>query len=129
MVIGDGVTCLDHAQITGAIVVQPGASLVATGSTITGGVSSTGANAVELLDTTVRGAASIVGTAQDVTILGGSVNGALLLSGNHTGARQPVVAGVTVTGALSCTGNAPAPGDIAAPNTVRGPAIGQCSGL
>ena len=129
MVIGDGVTCLDHAQITGAIVVQPGASLVATGSTITGGISSTGANAVELLDTTVRGAASIVGTAQDVTIVGGSVNGALLLSGNHTGARQPVVAGVTVTGALSCTGNAPAPGDIAAPNTVRGPAIGQCSGL
>jgi len=129
LVVADGVTCLDHASVTGAIVVSPGASLVATSSTITGGVSVNNANAVELLDTTVHGAASIAGVTQDVTIVGGRVDGALVLSGNHTGARQPVVAGVAVTGALSCTANAPAPGNIAAPNTVRGGAIGQCSGL
>jgi hypothetical protein len=110
-------------------VVQPGASLVATGSTITGGLSATGANAVELLDTTVHGAASIAGTAQDVTVVGGAITGALTLSGNHTGSRQPVVAGLAVTGALTCAGNSPAPSDIAAPNTVRGGSIGQCADL
>jgi hypothetical protein len=129
LVVRDGVTCLDHAQVSGAIVVQPGASLVATGSTITGGLSATGANAVELLDTTVHGAASVAGTAQDVTVVGGAITGALTLSGNHTGSRQPVVAGIAVTGALACVGNSPAPDDIAAPNTVRGGSIGQCSGL
>ncbi|REH32977.1 IgA peptidase M64 [Kutzneria buriramensis] len=129
IVVTDGVTCLDHAQLHGAIVVQPGASLVATGSTITGGISAANADSVELLDTTVRGAATIAGTAHDVTIVGGSVQGALALSGNNTGARQPVVAGVSVTGALTCVGNSPAPSNIAAPNTVRGGALGQCSSL
>lgn len=129
LVVGEGVTCLDHAQVRGAIVVLPGASLVATESTITGGITASDANAVELLDTTVHGAASIVGAAQDVTVVGGSVDGALVLSGNHTGTRQPVVAGVRITGSLSCVGNSPAPGDIAAPNTVHGGAIGQCSSL
>jgi hypothetical protein len=109
--------------------VQPGASLVATGSTITGGISATNADSVELLDTTVRGAATIAGTTHDVTIVGGSVQGALALSGNNTGTRQPVVAGVSVTGALACTGNSPAPSNISAPNTVRGGALGQCSSL
>lgn len=129
LVIGAGVTCLDHAQVSGAIVVQPGASLVATGSTITGGIAATSANAVELLDTTVHGATTIAGTAQDVTIVGGAITGALTLSGNHTGSRQPVVAGIAVSGTLSCAGNTPAPGNIAAPNTVRGGSTGQCSTL
>jgi hypothetical protein len=39
------------------------------------------------------------------------------------------VAASTVNGSLSCTGNAPAPINLGAPNTVRGPTAGQCSGL
>ncbi|QUQ64130.1 alpha-1,2-mannosidase [Kutzneria sp. CA-103260] len=84
---------------------------------------------MELLDTTVHGAATIAGTAQDVTIAGGAIAGALTLSGNHTGSRQPEVAGISVSGTLPCAGNAPAPSNIAAPNTVRGGSVGQCSAL
>jgi len=40
-----------------------------------------------------------------------------------------VAAGNTITGSLSCAGNAPPPTDNGAPNTVTGLASGQCSAL
>ena len=128
LIVSSGVTCLDHAQVSGAITVLPGASVAATNSTIAGSLAASGA-AVELLDSTVQGSADISSVSQDVTIVGGRVDGVLSLSGNHTGTRQPVVAGVHVSGALACAGNSPAPDDIAAPDTVDGVATGQCSGL
>lgn len=128
LTVTDGVTCLTGATVAGPVTVRPGAGLVATGATISGPVSVSGASAVELLRTTVSGRVSVTG-ATGVTIVGGAVNGALTLSGNRTGDREPVVAGVAVRGPLACAGNAPAPSNLGAPNDVRGPATGQCAGL
>ncbi|MEV4317440.1 M64 family metallopeptidase [Actinocrispum sp. NPDC049592] len=75
LVVSNGVTCLDNAEVTGPVTVLPGASLVATNATIDGPVSSVLASTVELLNTTVRGPAAIVGTSDTLTIAGGRING------------------------------------------------------
>jgi hypothetical protein len=127
LVINSGVTCLDHASVTGPVLVRAGASLVASESSITGPVSASGAMSVELFNTNVVGPVSVSGTTGDVTIVGGRFVGPILLSDNH--GRAPVLAGATVTGPVACAGNAPAPENLQAPNTVHGPLIGQCAQL
>ncbi len=129
LVVRSGVTCLTGATVAGPVTVLAGASLVATGATVSGPLSATGAAAVELLNSTVHGPVGISGTTTDVTLIGGTVNGPLTLTASHTGTRAPVVAGVTVNGPLSCTTNTPAPENLRAPNTVRGPRTGQCGRL
>jgi hypothetical protein len=126
LVVNSGVTCLDKAEVTGPVVVRQGASLVASGSSISGPVSASGATAVELLNTTVSGPVLISRTAEDVTIVGGQVNGPIVLSDNRTVNRPLVFAGVSVNGPVLCSGNAPAPDNLQAPNTIRGPVLGQC---
>jgi hypothetical protein len=122
-----GVTCLDHAAVTGPVSVRPGASLVATESSITGSVSATRAESVELTNTTVTGPVTISGSTVDVTVVGGRFAGPVTLSDNH--GRAPVLAGASVTGPVTCTANAPAPENLQAPNTVTGPRRGQCAEL
>jgi hypothetical protein len=129
LVITSGVTCLDGATQTGPVLVRSGASLVATGSSVTGPVSAAGAASVELLNSTVTGPVQVTGTTQDVTIVGGRFVGPVLLSGNQTGDRADILAGATITGPVLCSGNSPAPENLQAPNTVHGPASGQCAGL
>ena len=129
LTVSTGVTCLDDATVAGPVVVRPGAGLVATGSTVLGPVTALRASAVELLNSTVRGPVSVTGTTAEVTLVGGTVCGPVALSGNRTGERAPVVAGVRVFGPLLCTGNAPAPDDLGAANEVNGPATGQCTGF
>lgn len=125
LVVSSGVTCLDRASVTGPVLVRAGASLVASESSITGPVSASGAASVELLNASVVGPVSINGTTVDVTIVGGRFVGPILLSDNH--GRAPILAGTTVTGPVMCAGNSPAPENLQAPNTVRGPVIGQCA--
>ncbi|HEV2779310.1 MAG TPA: M64 family metallopeptidase [Actinophytocola sp.] len=129
LVISSGVTCLDRAEVSGPVLVRPGAALVASGSTIRGPVVGSGATTVELLNTTVHGPVSISGTTVAVTIVGGQVHGPVVLSDNRTGSRAAVLAGATVSGPLFCAGNAPVPENLRAPNTVRGPRVGQCASL
>ncbi|HEU5470548.1 MAG TPA: M64 family metallopeptidase [Actinophytocola sp.] len=129
LVVSTGVTCLDRAEVAGPVLVRPGASLVASGATVAGPVVAAGAAAVELLDTTVRGPLSVTGTTADLTVVGGAVHGPVSLSGNRTGTRAPVLAGVVIHGPLYCAGNTPGPENLQAPNTVRGPVIGQCAQL
>lgn len=52
-----------------------------------------------------------------------------MLSGNSTATVESIIADSTVNGPLMCTGNAPAPINLGARNSVRGPAIGQCANL
>jgi hypothetical protein len=129
LVVRSGVTCLDGATVDGPVSVLAGATLVATGSTVAGPLTATGAATVELLTSTVRGPLTVTGATVGVTVVGGTVAGPVRLVDNRTGSRAPVVAGVTVDGPLTCTGNAPAPENLRAPNTVRGPRTGQCAGL
>jgi hypothetical protein len=122
LTVRDGVTCLDGATVTGPVVVARGAGLVATGATVTGPVAATGAAAVELFHSSVAGALTVTGTTGDVQLLGGTVRGPVMLTGNGA----PLVAGVTVHGAMSCVRNSTAPDDLGIANKVAGPVLGQC---
>jgi DUF4097 and DUF4098 domain-containing protein YvlB len=127
--IASGVTCLDGATVSGPISVPRGASLLALDATISGPVSAASAEAVHLYETTVRGPVSVSGTTGSVALVDSSINGPVSLAGNRTGDVEPVVSGNTIRGPLACSGNAPAPLDLGEPNSVSGPAAGQCSSL
>ena len=124
-----GVTCLDGATVSGPVSVQAGASLLSLDSTISGPLSAAGASAVHLYSTTVRGPVSVTGATGSVAVVDSTVRGPLSLANNVTGSVEPIVARNTIHGPLACSGNAPAPIDLDAPNTVRGPASGQCAAL
>jgi hypothetical protein len=128
LVVSD-TTCLDGATVAGPVVVQGGGSLLALGASILGSVSATSPNAVHLYETTVRGPLNITGATGSVALVSSTVGGPVSLTNSSTGDVEPIVAASTVNGSLSCTGNAPAPINLGAPNTVQGPAAGQCSGL
>ena len=135
-----GVTCLTNAQVTGSVTVRPGASLVVRDSSIIGTLVSTGAQAVQVFGSTVRGAVQITGTTRDVTIAGSAFDGAVVLARNTqvsanerysrlAGAYGPLLVGNRVNGALSCSGNSAPVKDFGAPNTVRGAKTGDCAAL
>ncbi|QWF78918.1 M64 family metallopeptidase [Amycolatopsis sp. CA-230715] len=121
-----GVTCLENATVTGPVTVRPGASLVATGSRITGPLTADGAAAVELLRSRAVGPVRLAGGTGPVTAVGSAFTGPVTIDGAPA---APVFAGNTVTGRLTCTGNAAPPDDLRAPNTITGQATGQCANL
>ncbi|WBB70020.1 hypothetical protein [Micromonospora sp. WMMD812] len=125
----NGVTCLDGATVSGPVTVRPGASLLAIDSSISGPVSASNAAAVHLYQSTVRGPVSITGTRGSTAIVESEIHGPAVVTGSRTGSVEPIIADSTVRGPLACTGNSPAPINLAAANTVSGPATGQCSGL
>ncbi|HET9611175.1 MAG TPA: hypothetical protein VFP06_16310 [Acidimicrobiales bacterium] len=124
-----GTTCLDGATVSGPVTVRPGGSLLALGSSISGPVTATSASAVHLFESTVTGPLTISGTTGSVAVVDSSIDGPATLRNNATGDVAPIVAASTVSGPLSCTGNTPAPIDLGAPNSVSGPATGQCAAL
>jgi hypothetical protein len=127
--VASGVTCLDGADVRGAIVVPRGASLLSIDSKVTGGVAATSSDAVQLYNTTVQGAVGVIGATGSVALVDSTVHGAVLLVGNRTGDIETVVSGNTIRGLLACTDNRPAPIDLGERNSVRGLALGQCSRL
>jgi hypothetical protein len=148
LTVSTGRTCLLHATVAGPITVRPGASLVATGGSVSGPIFATRPDLVALSAVTVSGPVTVRGATGPVRIADGSVGGPVALSGNTAGVRldavavsgpvtvtrnagsHPVaVAANTIDGPLSCTGNRPAPGNESRPNTVRGPVVGHCAGL
>ncbi|WP_246835554.1 ExeM/NucH family extracellular endonuclease [Micromonospora sp. MH33] len=148
LIVTAGLTCLENATISGAITVNPGASLIATGGTISGPVNATRPVLFDLVGTTVSGPVTVTGTTGQLTISKGKVSGPVSITNNTGGVRidtvtvsgpvtvdgntgnQPVVvAGNTVSGPLACTGNNPAPVNESRPNSVKGVASGQCARL
>ncbi len=128
LLVERGTTCVRGARIEGGVRVFPGASLVATDALLQGGLSAEGAGVVELVGTTVGGAARIAGSRERVTLFDATVIGALHLEGNRT--ESPVeLVGSTVTGGLTCRANEAAPVDLGTPNTLRGPVAGECRGF
>jgi hypothetical protein len=124
-----GVTCLDGATITGPVRVNAGASLLVMDSKVTGSVTATSASAVHLYDSTFVGPVRVTGTTGSVAVVDSSVTGPLHLTNNTTGDIEPVIAGNSIVGPLSCSGNNPAPIDVDAPNEIVGPISGQCQGM
>jgi hypothetical protein len=127
VVVWSGVTCLEDANVVDGVRVRPGASLVASNSSIKGGLESTGAGVVQLFGGTVNGRTRISETTGDVTIAGTIFNGELSLRDNEVGDYGVVLAGNTIKGMLSCSGNTPDVTDMGAPNSLRGGKSGQCA--
>lgn len=106
LTVREGVTCIEGGTVHGATVVREGASLIAHDATLTGGLASTSAATIEVTDSSIAGAVSIVGTTGGTTI-----------------------SGTEISGPLACSGNDPAPSNLGVPNMVSGPRAGQCSEL
>jgi arabinogalactan endo-1,4-beta-galactosidase len=128
-----GTTCLaDDARVFGPVNVAEGAGLMADGARITGPVTATAAAVVVLCDTGVLGPVKLTGVSAislgDPALACGpnQVTGPVTVTGT-TGWN--VLAGNTIYGPLSCTGNESAPVDRGAANQVQGPKSGQCAGL
>ncbi|MFJ8578189.1 M14 family zinc carboxypeptidase [Micromonospora sp. NPDC093277] len=122
-----GFTCLKDATVNGPVRVQPGATLIATGSSFTGPVEANGAAGVFLTDSKVTGPVRITGASGPVVVADATVTGPVEVSNNRGGA--PLLAGNTVTGPLSCGGNTAAPVNLELANSVTGPKSGQCARL
>ncbi|WP_406074587.1 ExeM/NucH family extracellular endonuclease [Micromonospora sp. NBC_01638] len=148
LVVTAGLTCLENATVSGPVTVNPGASLVATGGTISGPVSATRPVLFDLSGVTVSGPVTVSGATGELKIIKGKVNGPLSVTANtggvridtvtvggpisvnsNTGSQPVVVAGNTISGPLACSGNTPAPVNESRPNSVKGPASGQCARL
>ena len=127
--VGEGVTCLVDATATGGVRVRPGASLVASNSSIKGGLESKGAEVVQLFGGQVSGRAKITETTGDITFAGTVFNSELVLEDNEVGDYGVVLAGNTIKGRLDCSGNLPEVTDMGAPNSTRGGKSGQCEDL
>jgi hypothetical protein len=125
--VTSGVTCLNNAEISGAVTVRPGASLVVNGGTITGGLTASAAAQVHLLKTHVEGSVAVSGTTGALVIAGSEIRGAVSLSGNTT-RDAAVVTGTSIHGSLSCAGNTPALSNAGVANDLTG-ADAQCGGL
>lgn len=154
LTIGSGTTCLDQATITGPVKITTGAVVSITGSKLGGPLSASSPGSLAVCGTAVSGPVSVT-DATGAVLLGGtstspcgsdSFGGPVTLSANTDGVTLAgttvsgpatvnsnsggtVVAGNTIGGPLSCSGNNPPPTDEGQPNTVSGPATGQCSSL
>jgi subtilisin family serine protease len=128
--VSGGLTCFAFGSVvTGPVTVAAGGSLHATGATVVGPVFATGAARVSLSTSVLEGAVFLRGGTVEVTVTGNQITGPVSLVDNHTGLMPIVVAGNTIDGPLGCTGNQPPPVNDGAPNTVLGPATGQCADL
>ncbi|WP_241825464.1 ExeM/NucH family extracellular endonuclease [Micromonospora sp. CB01531] len=148
LVVTAGLTCLENAAISGSVTVNPGASLVVTGSTISGPVSATRPVLFDLSGATVSGSVTVSGATGGLSISKGKVSGSVSITGStggvqidtvtvsgpvtvnsNTGSQPVVVAANTISGSLGCSGNTPAPVNDSRPNVIKGSATGQCARL
>ncbi|MFJ7936407.1 M64 family metallopeptidase [Sporosarcina sp. NPDC096371] len=134
LVITEGVTCLDSAQIIGDITVSNGASVAVSNSTIEGSLVTDNARAVQVFGSTVNGWSVISGTTTDVTLAGNAFSGGLTLADNtqistnvQFGDYGPIMAGNIVSGLLASYGNNAEIADFGAPNDVSGIQVGDSS--
>lgn len=126
--LGEGITCLDDADVRGPVTVPAGAGLVLSGSRLEGPLTATDPTLVHIVDSTVRGPVRIDGATDDVVLTGSTVTGPVQLTDSST-ALAPLIGGNTFGGPLACSGNDPAPVDSGLGNEVRGPSSGQCAAL
>lgn len=126
--VTSGVTCITAATVNGPVTVGTGASLVVTDATMRGPLTASGATLVQVSGAELTGPLRVSGTTGNLELTDTVVRGPVELTDNRT-TLAPLVAGSTVHGPLSCTGNEPAPVDGGSPNSVTGPQRGQCAAL
>jgi hypothetical protein len=136
LVVSKGVICIKDATIRGGLTVQKGGSVVVFNTTINGGFQSDNADVVQMFGTNVNGQTQISRTTSNVTLTGNTFNGGLTLSKNNQisankqyGEYGPILAGNTVNGKVTCTGNSSAVKNFGATNKLSGSITDQCKGL
>ncbi|MEV0881445.1 S8 family serine peptidase [Micromonospora echinofusca] len=129
LLVGAGVACLaPGAAVSGPVSVGRGAGLIALDADVVGPVTATGASVVELTRSRIDGPLSVTGVTGRVLIAGTRVTGPVGVVDSRTGDTPVVLSGNRIDGPLRCVGNQPPPVDGGVPNTVGGPASGQCRG-
>lgn len=123
--VDSGVTCLDNATVTGNVSVAAGATLVATNSRISGSLTATNAETIELVSTSIGGALRMDGTTGRVTIFGATVGQSAVIS-NSTTKTTPLIIGSAFRATLECSGNSNAPSNGGSRNAVTRGSTGQC---
>ncbi|MDG4768603.1 ExeM/NucH family extracellular endonuclease [Solwaraspora sp. WMMD406] len=150
LIVKAGLTyCLESATVNGPVTVRPGAVLLATDGAINGplianrpesisfvGTSISGpltllraTGAVDIVGATIRGPVEVTGGDGGLRIDGADISGPVSLVNNKHDEAPVVVAGNTIRGPIHCQGNSPKPVNEDRPNTVHGPASGQCAKL
>ncbi|WP_211303100.1 GH92 family glycosyl hydrolase [Allonocardiopsis opalescens] len=127
LTVAEGVTCLDAAQVSGAVRVEPGASLRVEGGALRGTLTAEGAAEIVLTGAELTGGVRLSGGTGPVALEGNRITGPVRLTGNTGG--PTTVAANTIDGGLSCSGNEPEPVGNGFPNTGRGAREGQCAEL
>ena len=124
LTVSSGVTCINRATVAGDVTVNAGASLIADHAVIRGSVNATRAQDVELIGGSVDGGVRITGATGRVTLFGAMVAADVALVDNQT--AQPVTIAGNRMRSLQCSGNAGNPTNAGSPNIVRSSAGGQC---
>ncbi|USQ81179.1 S8 family serine peptidase [Ornithinimicrobium faecis] len=124
-----GLTCLAAgAEVAGPVTVR-GGSLFADDVTIEGPLSGNRAKGVEITDSSVNGALTLMAVTDRISVDGNQVSGPTTLQRNSTGDVPILLADNAIDGPLTCRSNTPPPTNDGRPNEVQGTRSGQCSEL
>lgn len=121
---GTGTFSMCGSTVNGPLSIRAATGFVLVGAA---GAQSCGAN-------TIAGPVELSGNGAGVELGANTIAAAVTVSNNAgatsgLGAAGTRIYGNQIAGPLSCSGNVPAPTDDSQPNTVGGPATGQCTGL
>jgi hypothetical protein len=119
---GAGTVSICASSIAGPVTVTGSTGLVLIGDNGDDGAPGCGSN-------TIAGPVTLTGNTAGVQLGGNTIHGPVTLTGNSGGTAAPAVEANHISGPLACTANTPAPADNSQPNTVSGPASGQCAEL
>lgn len=134
LTVSDGVTCVEDINVNGDVIVENGASLMVSNSTLNGDVKAESARTIQLFGTEINGQTFIGQTTTDTTLVNSTFNGWLILHDNEQisankqyGEYGPVLVGNAINGVLGCYGNNADIADFGAPNSVLHAKAGDCS--
>lgn len=153
--LSGGSWCIQNAQVSGSININPGTAVFISDSSVTGNIVSTGATAFTLCKSTVGGQVTVRNSTGDVVVgdptiacAGNSMVGGLTLSNNQSGvtaSKNSKIGGSLILstnvggphrieankvfGSLGCSGNNLPPTNSGQPNIVTGSRSGQCAGF
>lgn len=125
--VGSGVTCIGNASVGGGITVSPGGQLLMIHATVNGSVTSDGAEALAICDSTIGGQVMVrkstglvlIGDGGDGTgpCKGNKIGGTILVGGSVTDGNTSgvEVGGNTVSASVTVSGNTPDPATVLSP--------------
>jgi alpha-tubulin suppressor-like RCC1 family protein len=134
---GQGSLTATGVVISGPLTAYGGTGLRVCGSTVQGLIGLTGMTGSIVIGdavagcapNTVRGSMSIIGNPATIAVGGNLIAGTATLNNNIAPGPAAVIAGNTIQGYLTCTGNVPPPVNNGRPNTVVSFRAGQCAAL